>query len=245
VAVLGEAVVLAEPRVLPVELVRVDDQLRLPHEHRVLGLGVVRTGAREEAVEEDAELHRSNVPHYVRVVKTPPMARIELPDGPDSGEPVPEVTRALSLRPGFAQAVAAYEKAVGRSSLDWRLHELVRMRVAQINQCTVCLSWRNQQAVDAGVTEELLDGVDRAADLPGYTDAERVALEYTERFSTDSAGIDDDLLTRLGEHYDAGEIVELTLVIGKYVAMGRFMQVLGLDQTCDLAYDDAGSLIVR
>jgi alkylhydroperoxidase family enzyme len=119
------------------------------------------------------------------------------------------------------------------------------MRIAQLNECTVCLSWRNQQAVDAGVTEELLGAVDRPRDHPGFSDAERAALEYTERFCTDSAGIDDDLVDRLTAHFDAGEVVELTLVIGKYVAMGRFMQVLGLDQTCDLAYDDAGTLIVR
>jgi AhpD family alkylhydroperoxidase len=168
------------------------------------------------------------------------MARIELPDGPG-----PEVTRALALRPGFGEAVAAMERAVGRSGLDWRLHELVRMRVAQINRCTVCLSWRNQQAVDAGVTEELLAAVDRARDADGFTEAERVALEFTERFATDSAGIDDDLIGRLGAHFDPGEIVELTLVVGKYVAMGRFMQVLGLDQSCELAYDETGTLTAR
>jgi AhpD family alkylhydroperoxidase len=176
----------------------------------------------------------------VRVVNNPLMARIALPEGDG-----PEVTRALSLRPGLAEAVAAMERAVGRSTLDWRLHELVRMRVAQINQCTVCLSWRNQPALDAGVTEDLLAAVDRPGEHPGFSDAERVALEFTTRFSTDSAAIDDDLVARLAQHFDAGEIVELTLVVGKYVAMGRFMQVLGLDQSCELVYDEKGTLVTR
>lgn len=133
------------------------------------------------------------------------------------------------------------EKAVGRSKLDRRLHELVRMRVAVINQCVVCMNWRNPTWCD---DEVLLAGVDRAAELPGYTDAERVALEYAERFCRDSANIDDGLLARLGEHFDAGEIVELTLVIGKYLAMGRFSQVLGLDQACNIAYDETGTLVI-
>ena len=30
------------------------------------------------------------------------------------------------------------------------------------------------------------------------------------------------------------EIMELTLVIGKYLALGRFNQVLGFDQTCTI-----------
>ena len=167
------------------------------------------------------------------------MARIDLPDGDG-----PDVTRALTLRPQFAPAVAELEKAVARSSLDWRLHELVRMRVAQINQCTLCLSWRNQQAVDAGVTEDLLANVARAGEHPGFSDRERAAIEYAARYCTDSVAIDDDFMARLREHFDSGELVDLTLVIAKYLAMGRFMQVLGLDQSCQLTYDDRGTLQV-
>jgi AhpD family alkylhydroperoxidase len=166
------------------------------------------------------------------------MARIDLPGG-DS----PEVVRALSLRPAFAKAVGGYDSAVWESGLDWRLHELVRMQIAQINECTVCLSWRTPQALDAGVTDALLAGVAHAADSPDYTDAERIAIEYAERFSRDSAGIDDDFMRRLGAHFDAGEIVELTLVIAKYLAFGRFMQVLGLDQSCALHFDESGAVV--
>ena len=162
-------------------------------------------------------------------VQAEPMARIDLPPGDDL-----EVMRAFALAPGLAAGANAYDAAVWQSTLDWRLHELVRMRVAQINQCTVCLGWRTPQAVEAGVTDELLANVDRAAELDDYTAAEKVAIEYATRFSTDSANIDDAFMDRMKAHFDAGEIVELTLVIGKYVALGRFMQVLGLDQACDL-----------
>jgi AhpD family alkylhydroperoxidase len=153
------------------------------------------------------------------------MARIDLPDG---GQP--EVVRALLLRPTLAAAVAAYNDAVFASSLDWRLHELVRMRVAQINACNVCLSWRTPEAISAGVTDELLAAVAEYRNNDTFTPAEQVALEFTERFCTDSAAIDEDMVGRLKAHFDAGEIVELTLVIGKYLSQGRFMQVLDLDQ---------------
>ena len=153
------------------------------------------------------------------------MARIDLPDGEQ-----PEVVRALMLRPKLAAAVAAYNDAVFATELDWRLHELVRMRIAQINACNVCLTWRTPQAVAAGVNDELLAAV---ADYRGndvFSSAEQVALEFTERFCGDSAGIDEAMIDRLKQHFDAGEIVELSLVIGKYMSQGRFMQVLDLDQ---------------
>jgi AhpD family alkylhydroperoxidase len=165
------------------------------------------------------------------------MARIPLPDGDQL-----EVITALSLRPEFAKAVGGFDAAVWNSSLDWRLHELVRMRVATINECTVCLGWRTPMAVEAGVTDEDLAAVTDPSD-PRFSPPERVALEYTTRFCTDSARIDDELLARLGEHFDAGETVELTLVIAKYLAMGRFMQVLGLDQACSLQMTTAGDVV--
>ena len=155
------------------------------------------------------------------------MARIALPDG--NG---PDVTRALSYRPRLAAAVDTFDQAVWASALDWRLHELVRMRIAEINGCTVCLEWRTPAALEAGVTEELLRAVSQAASEPAFTEAERTAIEYAERYCTASTGIDDELFVRLHRHFDDGEIVELTLVIAKYLALGRVMQVLDLDQAC-------------
>jgi AhpD family alkylhydroperoxidase len=155
------------------------------------------------------------------------MARIALPEGDQ-----PDIIKALMLRPGLAKGVAAMNDAVFSSTLDWRLHELLRMRIAVINGCLTCLTWRTPEAIEAGVTEELLAGVAEWRTSALYSDTERVALEFTELFCGDSKSIDDDLMARLGGHFDPGQIVDLTLVIGKYLSQGRFMQVLGLDEAC-------------
>jgi len=148
----------------------------------------------------------------------------------------------MALRPQFVPATTAWEKAVGRSELDWRLHELVRVRVALINNCLICKTWRNQVAFGAGVTEELLATVDQAKTAPGFTDGERLAIEYAERYCMDPTSIEDDFMRRLAEHYDSGQIIDLTLVTAKYMALGRFMAVLGFDQTCRLELDDDGRM---
>jgi AhpD family alkylhydroperoxidase len=157
------------------------------------------------------------------------MARIPLPD---NGQP--DIVNALMLRPQLARATSGLNDAVMASTLDWRLHELVRYRIAVINGCATCLAWRTPEAIRAGVDDVLLETVPGWRGSDAFTDAERVALEFTERFCTDSKDIEDDLIARLGEHFDPGEIVELSLVIGKYLSQGRFMQVLGLDQNCDV-----------
>ncbi|MCU1484980.1 MAG: pcaC 2 [Actinomycetia bacterium] len=157
------------------------------------------------------------------------MARIDLPEGDGL-----DIFKAFALRPDLAAGANAYDQAVWNSTLDWRLHELVRMRIAQANQCTVCLGWRTPQALEAGITEELLAAVASPSEAAGFTPAEVVALEFTAQYATDSSAISDELMGRLKQHFDSGEIVELTLVLGKYLALGKFMQVLGLDQACDL-----------
>ena len=161
------------------------------------------------------------------------MPRIEIPDGDQ-----PEVLRALSLVPHFVEAVNAKEGAVWASPLPRRTHELVRIRIAEINGCTLCLSWRNGWADEGDLAD-----VGNFATSTRFDDAERVALEYADRFCTDSTSIDDALMTQLAEHFTPAEIVDLTLVIGKYLAMGRFMQVLGLDQACTISYDADGKLV--
>jgi alkylhydroperoxidase family enzyme len=164
------------------------------------------------------------------------MARIELPAAGGS-----EVARALALAPHFVEVVTAYEKAVAASRMDRRLHELVRMRIARINDCVICLNWRDPTS---GATERMLAAVVDHATSDDFTPAEKVAIEYAERFCLDSAAIPDSLLDRLAEHLTPAEIVDLTLVIGKYLALGRFMQVLGLDQTCSITLSDTGALTV-
>ncbi|HUR52216.1 MAG TPA: hypothetical protein VMZ11_08845 [Mycobacteriales bacterium] len=154
------------------------------------------------------------------------MARIDLPDGDGL-----DVVKALTLAPHFAPAIGAYEKGVAATTLDPRLHELVRYRIAQINDCTLCLGLRRE---DSGATEELLAQVTGPG--PDLTEAERTAVRFAEQFATDSAGISDELVADVERHLGTAGAIELALVCGKYLAFGRFMQVLGLDQACSLDY---------
>jgi alkylhydroperoxidase family enzyme len=47
----------------------------------------------------------------------------------------PEARRALAHRPAVGDAIGLYNAAVAASDLDARLHELVRFRIANINNC--------------------------------------------------------------------------------------------------------------
>lgn len=47
----------------------------------------------------------------------------------------PEARRVLAHRPAMADAIGMFNKAVAESSLEPRLHEYVRFRLAEINDC--------------------------------------------------------------------------------------------------------------
>lgn len=155
------------------------------------------------------------------------MPRIDVPDGPD------DVTkRVWMLRPLLGEAtdrmrVAAFEQ----SELPARLRELVRFRIAELNGCALCLTFRDPAAVADGVDESLLGA---PADDPRLDERERLALDYAERFVLDHRSIDDAYMARLRGHFDDGELVDLTFCIARHLAFGRFTTVLGLDDACPL-----------
>lgn len=61
------------------------------------------------------------------------MARIDLPEGND-----PEIYRVWALRPAMGKAVSDLSAAVySGSELPAREREVVRMRIAQINDCPI------------------------------------------------------------------------------------------------------------
>lgn len=47
----------------------------------------------------------------------------------------PEARRAFAHRPALGDAVGRYNEAVAECDLEPRLHELVRYRVAELNDC--------------------------------------------------------------------------------------------------------------
>ncbi len=65
------------------------------------------------------------------------------------------------------------------------------------------------------MTEELLDdGIDNYAASDNWTEAEKLALRYSELMATDPDAIDDAFMEELKRHYTMDQIVEL----GAYLA---------------------------
>jgi alkylhydroperoxidase family enzyme len=154
------------------------------------------------------------------------MARLDIPAG-EGGDAV----QIWSLRPEMGAAVnrlvdAAYNKSI----LPVRVREAARMRIAQLNDCTVCLAFRADTVKAQGLTEEFychVGGPDDAA----FSEQERLAMIYAEKFALDHLSIDDAFMDRLRESFTDPEILDLTICLSAFVGLGRTLRVLGITET--------------
>ena len=143
------------------------------------------------------------------------MARITVPEG-DGGE----LVQVWSLSPELGAAVGGLSAAVyGDRLVSPRVREVARMRIAQINGCNVCLQWRFPEMAERGVTEELYAHVDDPA-AGDYSEQERLAIEYAEKFALDHRSLDDAFFARMKAEFTDAEILELTAMIGDWMAFG-------------------------
>lgn len=77
------------------------------------------------------------------------------------------------------------------------------------------------------MTEALIDeGIEAWRDSDNFTEAEKVALEYSERMSTAPDSVDDAFYERLKAHYTIEQIVELGAFIGFNIGYHTFFGTL-------------------
>jgi AhpD family alkylhydroperoxidase len=128
----------------------------------------------------------------------------------------------LAQRPEIAAALGAFSDAVIHSgTLPRRLTELIRLRIAFHNQCRSCMAIRYREAVDDGVTEELVCSLAKPEEASDLTPAERAALRFADLFATDHLAIDEAVYDDLRMYYTEGELVEIGLNCALDVGVGR------------------------
>ena len=79
-----------------------------------------------------------------------------------------------------------------------------------------------------GMDDELYNSVGRYYELDEFTTREKLAIEFGERFAINHTGIDDEFWARCSEHFSDQEMLELTVVAGFCLGMGRAFQVLDI-----------------
>jgi alkylhydroperoxidase family enzyme len=81
-----------------------------------------------------------------------------------------------------------------------------------------------------GVSQDAIDVLENPDDAQ-WTPRERVALRYAEQVTRDAKRVGDELWAELKQHFDDGEIIELTAATTLFNMFNRFNDALQVDVT--------------
>lgn len=163
-----------------------------------------------------------------------------MPEGSDPLIHVWAVAAPDLTVPAAQLSAAVYEK----STLPLREFEAARVRIAQINDCALCLNWRS--AVDTPSRADEAESIDEEfyrhigyGTWSGFSTREALAAEFAERFALAHLEMDDEFWTRMRSSFTDAEIVELGTCVGMWLSQGRLNRVLDIDGPCRIPNPDA------
>ena len=124
----------------------------------------------------------------------------------------PNSVLTMMRRPPIARACIEFNKAVmeNKGRVTSALKRLVGFVSSKAAGCSYCQAHTIRAAERYGAEAEKLENVWEYRTHPAFTEAERVALDFALAASTIPNAVDADLQNRLRQHWDDGEIVELS-----------------------------------
>jgi len=118
--------------------------------------------------------------------------------------------------PDAMKALAALSRSAESDSVPETTHQLVHLRVSQINGCSQCVDMHARALKDLGEKDERIWGVGAWRESPYFTDAERAALALAEsmtRLADRPDAVSDAVWDDAADHYDEKELAALLVSI--------------------------------
>lgn len=147
----------------------------------------------------------------------------------DRGRVPPVLYRTLGNAPEMLRAWTAMAWPLReKARTPRRLRELMIMRVAQLTDAAFEWHAHWDMALEHGVSRAQLEALATWRDSHLFDDAERVALAFTDEITNDLE-VSDATFAAAEQHFDTGEIVELTLTAAFYSCVSRVLRTLRLE----------------
>ena len=133
----------------------------------------------------------------------------------------------LDMRPNLAADHRAAMAAVWDGSVDPKILELCRLRMATLLGDKAAASERTQQAVEAGVTEEKIGLLAQWPRHETFVEAERACLGFAEQFVLDVHGITPEQTAPVVEALGPTGMITFTTALALWELTHRFDNALG------------------
>lgn len=107
-------------------------------------------------------------------------------------------------------------KAVGYTAdldIDKQLAQLLRLRVAQKNECAYCVILHAKASRDAGISDAKTDNISSWYNSDLFSDIEKVALAYCDVLTDGKSKDFQKYHDNLAKHFNEMEIAEIAAVV--------------------------------
>ena len=112
--------------------------------------------------------------------------------------------------------------------LDQRLHALAELKAATLTQCEYCIDMGSAISRRWGLTDQEILALPHYQTSPLFSELDKLVLNYAVGMSRTHVNVPDQLFDRLRQHFDDGQLVELTHHIALENMRGRFNLALGI-----------------
>lgn len=109
-----------------------------------------------------------------------------------------------------------------------KLLELAIIRVGEINQADYELTAHRRMGVEHGLTPTQVEEIALWEESESFDEVERAILQYTDEISR-NIRVSDETFNLLRQHFNEKQIVELTVTIGYYHMVCRFLESIQVD----------------
>ncbi|MEV0183196.1 carboxymuconolactone decarboxylase family protein [Streptomyces sp. NPDC050625] len=134
-----------------------------------------------------------------------------------------------AVAPDAYKSMLAMQKYLASSSIDSTLHELIKIRVAQINGCAYCVYVHTREARKLGEDENRIYALPVWRESPAFTEAERAVLELAESVTLISEhGVPIETWDSARKYFDEQQIADILLAIITINAFTRLAVSTGM-----------------
>lgn len=115
-----------------------------------------------------------------------------------------------------------------QAKLDTRMRELAILRIATL--CNSRYEWYQHEIIarQVGVREDQITAIRQCTDSSVFNDQEQAVLRYTEEVTLNVKS-SEETYSKLAQFLNHRELVELTLTIGFYNLVARFLENTGVE----------------
>ena len=143
----------------------------------------------------------------------------------------------IGHRPELLKAIVpTFESFFAKGLVEPHIHELMRLKTGQINDCTYCNAVRTQSVKDSVQPKEhaMLEHQPEPSDV--LTEREAVAIQLAERMALDPHTVNARFWTKLTGVFSNDEIVELVFASSTFNWGNKFNITMQMDAAPDTEY---------